>query len=52
VVREGIPDTAVCHLTLLRGNIETLSIDDSSYKIQAESHDYLTFVLIREIKYV
>ncbi len=49
---DGIPDTAVCHLTLLRGNIETLSIDDSSYKIQAESHDYLTFVLIREIKYV
>lgn len=49
---DGIPDTAVCHLTLLRGNIETLSIDDSSYKIQAESHDYLTFILIREIKYV
>lgn len=49
---EEIPDTAVCHLTLIRGNIETLSIDGISYKIQAESHDFLTFVLIKEIKHV
>lgn len=25
---EGIPDTAVCHMTVLRGNIETLTLDD------------------------
>lgn len=49
---EGIPDTAVCHMTLLRGNIETLSINDSSYKIQAESHEFMSFILIREIEYV
>lgn len=49
---EGIPDTAVCHMTVLRGNIETLTLDDSSYKIQAESHEFMTFILIREIEYV
>lgn len=25
---EGIPDTAVCHMTVLRGKIETLTLDD------------------------
>ena len=49
---EGIPDTAVCHMTVLRGNIETLTLDDSSYKIQAESHEFMTFILIREREYV
>ncbi len=49
---EGIPDTAVCHITLLRGNIDVLSIENVSYKIQVESHEYMSFILIREIKYV
>lgn len=47
---DGIPDTAVCHLTLLRGNMEFVEMADISYKIFGESHEFLTFVLIREIK--
>lgn len=47
---EGIPDAAVCNLTLIRGNIDTLSIEDESYKILAESHEYMSFILIREIR--
>lgn len=46
---EGIPDAAVCNLTLIRGNIETMSIEDESYKVLAESHEYMSFILIREI---
>ena len=46
---EGIPDTAICHLTLLRGNIEIAAIGTESCKVMAESHEFLTFILIREI---
>ena len=47
---EGIPDAAVCNLTLIRGNIDTLSIENESYKVLAESHEYMSFILIREIR--
>lgn len=47
---EGIPDTAVCHLTIARGDIEVAEIDGVSYKVLAESHEFMTFVLIRNIK--
>lgn len=46
---EGIPDTAVCHLTVLRGNMEYINIEDESFNIMAESHEFLSFVLIREV---
>lgn len=46
---EGIPDTAVCHLTVLRGNMEYVNIEDESFNIMAESHEFLSFVLIREV---
>ena len=46
---DGIPDTAVCHLTVVRGDIDLASIDGVSYKVLVESHEFFTFVLIREI---
>lgn len=47
---DGIPDTAVCHLTVLRGNLERTDLDGESFNIMVESHEYLNFVLIREVK--
>lgn len=47
---DGIPDTAVCHLTILRGNIEKADLCDESFNIMAESHEFMNFILIREIK--
>lgn len=46
---DGIPDTAVCHLTVLRGDIEILDYENETYKFLTETHEYLSFVLIREI---
>ena len=47
---DGIPDTAVCHLTILRGDIDLEDIDGESYKVLVESHEFLSFILIREIR--
>lgn len=47
---EGVPDTAVCHLTILRGNIESVNLSGESFNVMADSHEFLTFVLIREVK--
>lgn len=47
---EGIPDTALCYLTILRGSVENVLIDDYSYKVVGETHEVLPFILIREIK--
>lgn len=46
----GIPDTAVCYLTVLRGAVENVLAGDYSYKVLGESHEILPFILIREIK--
>jgi len=46
---EGIPDTALCFLTILRGDIDNIVVDESSYKVYGESHAVLPFILIREI---
>lgn len=46
---DGIPDTAVCHLILLRGDIEMDSLNNESFKIMAETHEFMSFVLIRYI---
>ena len=46
---DGIPDTAVCHMTLLRGNIAMVDLDEETCKVMMESHEYFTFVLIREV---
>ncbi len=47
---DGIPDTAVCHLTILRGDIDLADIDGASYKVLVETHEFLSFILIREIQ--
>lgn len=47
---KGVPDTAVCHLTILRGNIESVNLSGESFNVMADSHEFLTFVLIREVK--
>lgn len=46
---DDIPDTALCHLTIIRGDLENLIVDDASHKIIGETHATLPFVLIREI---
>lgn len=46
---EGIPDTAWCNLTILRGNIENIDYENASYKIIGETHQLISFILIREI---
>lgn len=46
---EDIPDTALVTISILRGNIENILIDDYSYKLIAESHAVLQIILIRDI---
>lgn len=48
---DDIPDTAICHLTLLRGNLENVIADDYSFKLFGESHQNFPFILIRNIRY-
>lgn len=48
---DGIPDTAICHLTLLRGNLENVIADDYSFKLLGETHQNFPFVLLRNIRY-
>lgn len=45
----GIPDTALCTLTILRGNVENVLINDYSCKIAAETHQSIQFILIRNV---
>lgn len=46
---EGIPDTAYCHLFLVRGNLEDFEIDQIDYQLLTETHDLINFVLVRNI---
>ena len=47
---EGIPDTALCNLTLIRSNIENVVMSGYSYKLIGETHAVLPFILIREFE--
>lgn len=47
---EGIPDTAYCNLTLLRGNVDNVSDGQYSYKVLGETHQRISFILIRHIR--
>lgn len=47
---EGIPDTAYCNLTVLRGNVDNVSDGQYSYKVLGESHQRISFILIRHIR--
>lgn len=47
---DGIPDTAHCNLTLLRGNIDNVSDGQYSYKVLGETHQQISFILLRHIR--
>lgn len=47
---KGIPDAAYCSLFILRGDIENIEINDVTYRLLAESHDVLDFILVRNIE--
>lgn len=47
---DNIPDKAYAYLTILRGNIDLIDIDDTSYRILGESHEVLPMVLIKNIE--
>ena len=46
---DGIPDTALCFLLMLRGDIENVQIDDCVYQLSARTQVVLPFVLVREM---
>jgi len=48
---KDIPDFAMVHITLLRGNIDTTSIGNASYKIFGESHTDLHLVLVKDLSH-
>ena len=45
-----IPDAAFCSLYVLRGDVENIGVSDETYRVLAESHDVLNFILIRNIE--
>lgn len=47
---DGIPDTAICHLAVVRGAVEDVQGEEYSYKLIGETHHLITFILIREIE--
>ncbi|HIQ85546.1 MAG TPA: hypothetical protein IAC86_07125 [Candidatus Cryptobacteroides excrementigallinarum] len=47
---EGIPDAAVCSLALIRGVTDIVSVNGETCKLMAESHEYMPFILVREIR--
>jgi hypothetical protein len=47
---DDIPDNALCYITLVRGNLENIELeDDKTYLAAGESHAVLPFVLIRSL---
>lgn len=46
---DDIPDTAICNVIVLRGDVDTIRYNDSFYRMVAESHDMMDIVLIRNI---
>lgn len=46
---DDIPDASYCNLYLLRGDVENIELDDTTYRLLAESHDVLDFILIRNV---
>ena len=45
----GIPNAAVVHLTLLRGNVEIVEIDEEIVKVYGETHAELPIILIKDM---
>lgn len=48
---DGIPDTGLCHMTVVRGNVENVLAGDYSYKFVGVSEEVLDFILIRYTKH-
>lgn len=48
---DGIPDTGLCHMTVIRGNVENVLAGDYSYKLLGVSEEVLDFILIRYTKH-
>ncbi|MBO5562467.1 MAG: hypothetical protein J5939_01970 [Bacteroidales bacterium] len=48
---EGIPDTGLCHLTIMRGNVENIFMGDYSYKLFGLSEEMMDFILLRYTKH-
>jgi len=46
---DGIPDTAICHLTVLRGNVDNVTFNQNTYKVLGETHQTIPFILLREV---
>lgn len=46
---KDIPDTALCTLTILRGNVENILAGDVSYKLVGSTCDSMQFVLIKNV---
>lgn len=46
----GIPDAAICELYILRGDVESLEMNENNLRLLAESHDVLSFILVRNIE--
>lgn len=47
---EGMPNSALAYLTILRGDIEDVDIEGCTYKVSGETHAYMPFVLVTKIK--
>lgn len=47
---DGIPDTALCSLFVLRGALENVQGQEYSFKLIGETHHMIPFILIREIQ--
>ena len=48
---DGIPDTALCDMMILRGNVENVEQGGYSYKLLGKTHQQISFILIRELEY-
>ena len=48
---KDIPDTALCYLTIARGTVQNTTVDgETTYKILAETHATMPFILIKYIE--
>lgn len=47
----NIPDTAYCELIVLRGNEETISLDNNLVRVISESNDMLKIVIAKNLMY-
>jgi hypothetical protein len=47
---DDIPDNALCYISLLRGNLENIELEENlAYLVAGESHTVLPLILVREL---